>query len=420
MDVLIKQATIISEGSPHHLKVKDILVQKGKIVKIDSSIPSSEIKEIDVKDLYVSTGWIDLQANIQDPGFEHKEDIQSASKAAAAGGFTKIVVSAISEPVRDSKSQIEYLKRNAVSGVEILPLGTVSKGANGKELAELFDLQEAGAIGFSDGKRSIKNPNVLNRALLYTQAFDGIIFNFPHTEDVAYKGVMNEGVTSTNLGLKGIPELAESLMVARDLNILEYTGGKLHFNSISTPKSLELIAKAKKEGLNVTCDIASYNLLLDEAEVSDFDTRFKTLPPLRSKKTITALIRGVKNGIVDAISSDHTPEDIEEKMKEFDFAAFGTINLQTSFAAANTALKKALSISEIIEFFTSKPSAVLGIDAAIIEVGVKAELTLFQPEKEFIFTKEMVLSKSKNSAFFNRELTGTVVGIVNSGKVILN
>ena len=420
MDVLIKQATIISEGSPHHLKVMDILVQKGKIIKIDQLITATGIKAIIADGLHVSAGWIDLQTNIQDPGFEHKEDIESASNAAAAGGFTKIVVSPLSEPVRDSKSQLQYLKNHSSPAVDILPLGALSKGANGKELAELYDLKEAGAVGFSDGKRPIKNPNVLNRALLYTQAFDGVVFNFPHTDEVAHQGVMNEGQTSTNLGLKGIPELAESLMVARDLNVLEYTGGKLHFNCISASKSIELISKAKKEGLNVTCDLASYNLLLDETEINDFDTRFKTLPPLRTRTTLKSLIKGIKSGTIDAISSDHTPEDVEEKVKEFDHAAFGIINLQTSFAVANSALKKSLSIDQIIPLFTTGPANVLGLRIDKIEVGKKAELTLFQPNSGFVFTKDKVLSKSKNSPFFNRPLIGTVIGIVNGSKVVLN
>jgi len=420
MDVLIKQATIVSEGSPHHLQVMDILIQKGQIIKIDQRITAEGVKEIEEDGLYVSSGWIDLLTNIQDPGFEHKEDIESASKASAAGGFTKLVVSPLSDPVRDSKSQLQYLKKQSSPAVDILPLGALSKGANGKELAELYDLKEAGAVGFSDGKRSVKNPNVLNRALLYTQAFDGIVFNFPHTDEVAFQGVMNEGEISTNLGLKGIPELAESLMVARDLNVLDYTGGKLHFNCISTSKSLELIAKAKKDGLHVTCDVASYNLLLDDTELNDFDTRFKTLPPLRSKNTIKALINGIKNGTIDAISSDHTPEDVEEKMKEFDHAAFGIINLQTSFAVANSVLKRSFSIDQIIPLFTSGPARVLGQSIKKIEAGEKADLTLFQPSKEFIFTKEKVLSKSKNSPFFNKKLIGTIVGIVNGGKVVLN
>lgn len=420
MDILIKKATIIAAQSSFHLQQMDLLIQDGRISKIGTKISNTVHKVIEAEDLYVSIGWIDLQANIQDPGFEHKEDILSASKSAAAGGFTKIVVSPLSEPVRDSKSQLEYLTKHSTEVVKILPLGALSKGAKGSELAELFDLKEAGAVGFSDGKKSIKNPNLLKRALLYTQAFDGIVFNFPHTDEVAYQGVMNEGETSTMLGLKGIPELSESLMVARDLNILEYTGGRLHLNSISTSKSIELIAKARKDGMFVTCDVASYNLLLEETELKDFDTRFKTLPPLRSNKTIKALIKGIKNGTVDAISSDHTPEDVEEKKKEFDHAAFGIINLQTSFAVANTALKKSLSIDQIIPLFTNGPASILGIELSKIEEGSAAELTIFQPKKEFIFTKEQVLSKSKNSPLYNRKLMGKVVGVINNGKVVLN
>jgi dihydroorotase len=420
MDILIKKATIIAAQSSFHLQQMDLLIQDGRISKIGTKISNTVHKVIEAEDLYVSIGWIDLQANIQDPGFEHKEDILSASKSAAAGGFTKIVVSPLSEPVRDSKSQLEYLTKHSTEVVKILPLGALSKGAKGTELAELFDLKEAGAVGFSDGKKSIKNPNLLNRALLYTQAFDGIVFNFPHTDEVAYQGVMNEGETSTMLGLKGIPELSESLMVARDLNILEYTGGRLHLNSISTSKSIELIAKARKDGMFVTCDVASYNLLLEETELKDFDTRFKTLPPLRSNKTIKALIKGIKNGTVDAISSDHTPEDVEEKKKEFDHAAFGIINLQTSFAMANTALKKSLSIDQIIPLFTNGPASILGIELSKIEEGSAAELTIFQPKKEFIFTKDQVLSKSKNSPLYNRKLMGKVVGVINNGTVVLN
>lgn len=419
MDVLLKKATIISEGSSFHLQVKDILIQKGKIAKIAASIPSDTATVVEAKDLHVSVGWIDLQANLQDPGFEHKEDLKTGTAAAAAGGFTKVVVSPLSEPVRDSKSQIEYLKNNTSQAVDFLPLGTVSKGAKGKELAELYDLKQAGAVAFSDGKRSIKNPNLLNRALLYTQAFDGCVFNYPHTDEIAYQGVMNEGETSTNLGLKGIPELAESLMVARDLNVLEYTGGKLHFSNISATKSVELIAKAQKEGLHVTADVAAYNLMLDDEELNSFDSRFKTLPPLRNKKTIQSLIKGVKNGTIQSVSSDHTPEDVEEKKREFDHAAFGIINLQTAFASANSALKKALSIDKIVPLFTTGPAKVLGVSLNTIEENSTAELTLFQPSEEFTFTKDQVKSKSKNSPFFNRKLTGKVVGIFNNGKLVL-
>ncbi|MBL4707836.1 MAG: dihydroorotase [Flavobacteriales bacterium] len=421
MDVLIKAATIIAPKQKHHLKVMDILIRKGKIKKIAPNIKEDKARSIQEEGLHVSAGWIDLHANLQDPGFEHKEDIQSGIKAASAGGFTKIAVSPLSDPIRDSKSHIEYLRNhNSNQAIDLLPYGSVSKKAEGKELAELYDMKSSGAVAFFDGKHSIKNPNLLNRALLYSKSFDGVIFNFPHTEDLAHNGVMNEGHVSTNIGLKGIPELAESLMVARDLNILEYTEGKLHFSTISSAKSVELIAMAQKQGLKVSCDVASYSLLLNDSNLEGFDSRFKTLPPLRDSKTIKALVKGIKSGTITAISSDHLPEDIESKMKELDHASFGIINLQTAFPSAYTALHKDLDLTQIVQLFTEGPASVLSIESNEIKEGNNACLTLFQPYQEFIFTKDQVKSKSKNSPFFNMPLKGKVVGTVNNGKLTLN
>lgn len=421
MEYLIKSAKIISPNSSLHLKTQDILINNGKIATIATTIESSNAKIIKHKNLHVSTGWVDLHTNLQDPGYEVKEDISSAISAAAAGGFTKIAISPLSSPIRDSKAQIEYvLNSSKGKAVTLLPYGAVSKGAQGKELAELYDMKQSGAVAFFDGKNSISNPNLLNRALLYTQAFEGLVINFPHTKELAYKGVMNEGVSSTNLGLKGIPEIAESTMVSRDLHLLTYTNGKLHFNCISTAESLELIKTAQKNNLNVTCDVASYSLLLSDDELNSFDSRFKTLPPLRDKNCIKKLIKAVKQGTIKAVCSDHLPEDIESKKKELDHAAFGIINLQTSFAAANTALKGEIELTKIIDLFTTGPSEILGLKKVKIEEGEKANLTLFSPDEEFTLTKEMVKSKSKNSPFFGRKLNGKVVGIVNNGKVVLN
>lgn len=421
MDVLIKAATIIAPNQKHHLKVMDILIRKGKIEKIAANIKEEKVKLIQEKGLHVSTGWMDLHANLQDPGFEHKEDLESGLKAAAAGGFTKIAISPLSNPIRDSKSHIEYLINHGLNQtVDILPYGSISKKAEGKELAELYDMQSSGAVAFFDGKHSIKNPNLLNRALLYSKSFDGIIVNFPHTEEVADKGVMNEGNVSTNIGLKGIPELSESLMVARDLNILEYTEGRLHLSTISTSKSVELIAKAQKMGLKVSCDVASYSLLLSDSCLEGFDSRFKTLPPLRDTQTIKALIKGIKSGTITAICSDHLPEDIESKKKELDHAAFGIINLQTAFSSAYTALHKEVELTDIIALFTYGPAAILNQKIHEVKEGNNACLTLFQPNENFIFSKELVRSKSNNSPFFNMPLKGKVVGIVNKGKLILN
>ncbi len=418
MNLLIKSAVIIDETSSHHLSQKDLLISDGKIKEISSSIKApTDTKVVEIEELHVSQGWIDLSANLQDPGFEHKEDFNSGLKAAAAGGFTAVVTSPLTEPIRDSKTQVEYsINATQHSLIDVLPIGSISKKAEGKELAELHDMHESGAIAFSDGKRSLKNPNLLNRALLYAKAFEGLVINYPHTEEIAHKGVMNEGIVSTRLGLAGIAELAEELMVGRDLQILEYTGGKLHFNSISSAKSIELIAKAKKKGLNISCDVASYNLLLRDEEVDSFDSRFKTLPPLRSSATIKALIKGLEEGIIDAICSDHLPEDIESKKKEFDHAAFGMINLQTAFSTANQALKEELSIDKIISLFTSKPAQILGLKRTSIEIGELANLSLFCPNTPFTFSKDQVVSKSFNSPFFKRTLNGKVIGVINKGK----
>ncbi|MEQ8624564.1 MAG: dihydroorotase [Vicingaceae bacterium] len=421
MDILIKSATIIDSKSKYHLKKRDVLIKNGKIEKIADKIEQGSAKVIKAKDLYVSKGWIDLQVNYQDPGFEYKEDIQTGLNASAAGGFTAVGVSPATSPTRDVKAQVEYLVNQSKAHViDALPYGAVSKNMEGKELAELSDMQFSGALAFSDGKQSIKNPNLLNRALLYSKAFDGTVMNYPNTKDIAELGVMNEGEVSTGLGLKGIPELAEELMVSRDIFLVEYTDGRLHFNTISTAKSIELIANAKAKNLKVSCDIASYSLLLTDSELKEFDTRFKTLPPLRTSKTIKKLISGIKNGTIDAICSDHCPEDIESKKKEFDYAAFGIINAQTAFSVANTALLNSIPLEQLISLFTDGPAKVLGLERPTISEGESANLTLFQPNEKFIFNKDDVLSKSDNSPFFGRELTGKVLGLINGKKQRFN
>jgi dihydroorotase len=419
MNVLIKQALIIDPKSQYHLQRKDLLIQKGKIERIDDLI-QADVQEIAGENLHISRGWIDLSANLGDPGFEQKEDLTHGLKAAAAGGFTTVVVSSETSPVRDTKAQVEYLVNNTKQNlVNALPYGSISINNEGKELAELFDLREAGAIAFSDGKKSIQNPNLLLRALQYVKAFDGVVMNFPKVRELS-QGVMNEGVISTHLGLKGIPELAENLMVMRDIKIAEYVEGKIHFNTISSGKSLELIKEAKKNKLPVSCDVAAYQLLLSDEYVQGFDTRFKTQPPLRSKETIQQLIKGIKDGTINAICSDHQPQDIESKKKEFDHAAFGVINLQTAFAAANTALKRKLDISKLIDLFTKGPAELLGIHTPEIKEKEVANITIFQPDTKFTLTKDLILSKSKNSPFINQELYGNVVGVINRNQLHLN
>jgi len=414
MKILLKSVKLVDKGHPANGEVIDILINKGKIEQVGREIAQiKDAKVIQDKGLCVSQGWIDLHANLQDPGFEHKEDLQSGLKAAAKGGFTKVCVSALTDPVRDSKDQIHYLiKQHAQSAVELLPYASLTKQAEGSQLSEFYDLSVAGAVGFSDDSRPIRNANVLKNALLYSRSMDALVVNFPYQNDLSPEGVMNEGVQSTHLGLKGIPKLAEELMVQRDLYLQDYCQGRLHFSNLSSSKSIEMVANAKKQGATVSCDVASYQLLLNDESLMSYDTRYKTLPPLRDQKEIQKIIKFIQRGKIDALTSDHLPQDIDSKMKEFDLASFGVINLQTAVPAALTALNEVVELEQTIELFTDGPARVLGIELPGIAEGETANLTLFNPDKEFVFTKEEVQSKSMNSPFFKTKLRGAVFGII--------
>lgn len=421
MKLLLKQAKIIDSGSPLNHKVKDILIENGKIIAIDSNIDAENAKLIQLENMHLSRGWVDLHVNIQDPGYEHKEDFDSGRKAAAAGGFTRIGLSPLSDPVRDSKAQIEYvINQNKNALVQLIPYGSISKNAEGNELAELHDMAQAGAKAFFDGKRSIKNPNLLMRALDYCRSFEGLVMNFAYNDDLSPEGVMNEGIISTALGLKGIPEIAEEIMLNRDFYLTNYTAGRIHFATVSSAASIQLIAEAKKKGARISCDVSTAHLLLKDEDLESFDSRLKTLPPFRNKQSVEGLIKGIKKGTVDALSSDHWPQDIESKKKEFDHAAFGIINLQTAFASANTALSDHIPLDQLIDLFTKGPEDILNLESTPIQEGSQANLTLFNPDKAFIFEKKDVLSKSKNSPFFGLKLKGSVYGTINNNKSYWN
>ncbi len=418
----IKSAKLIDPRHALNGQDVDLIIEDGIIRKLVKSEGNSNSgNDIRSKQLCVSPGWIDLHVQLHDPGLEHKEDLAHGLMAAAAGGFTAIGLSPLSDPIKDSKAQIEYINQETKENlVSVYPYGAISKECKGEELAELFDLNEFGCKAFTDDKRSISNPNLLLRSLLYCQSFDGLVMNFPNHKDLAQKGVMNEGEVSTRLGLKGIPSLAEELMLARDLQILKYTGGKLHSSTLSTKGSLNLIREAKKKAGNISCDVSALHLLLNDEELENFDSRFKLCPPLRNEENRKALIEGIKDGTVDAICSDHWPENIENKMREFDLANFGAINLQTAFSAAYSAAKDDCSLEQIIHCFSYGPAKVLGIDNYGIKEGGQANLSFFDISEDFNFSKEMVLSKSNNSPLFNRNLSGKVIGCYNNGQMHLN
>lgn len=419
MNILIKSATVVNANSPLNGKKIDILIEKGVIQKIASTIKNANnYKEISHKDLHVSAGWIDMRANFCDPGHEYKEDLISGLNAAAKGGFTEVITMPDTFPVVDSKSGIEYIINKTKDNiVTVYPTGALSHNCEGKEIAEMYDMHLAGAIAFTDNKHAISNPSLLNRALLYSQSFGGLIMDFPNDKNLFNNGQINEGVISTKLGLKGAPALAEELTVTRSLYLAEYCNAPIHLTNITTKKSVQLIKEAKAKGLKVTADVNSYHLLLNETELETFDSNLKVKPPLRTKDDNKALIKGLKEGTIDAVCSDHTPEDIENKQCEFDNTAFGMINLQTSFAVMNTALTDKVDLTEIIESITSKPRAILKLSQPQLKEGEIANLTLFSPSTEFVLEKNQIVSKSKNSPFIGRTLKGTVIGIVNKNKV---
>lgn len=417
MNALIKSAKVIGSNSEFNGKTIDILIEKGIISKIGNNLKNTNnVQEISFEDLHVSAGWFDMRANFCDPGNEYKEDLNSGLKAAAKGGFTEVMVMPDTTPANSTKSGIDYIiNKTKENIVNAHPAGGLSHNCDGKEIAEMYDMHMAGAIAFTDNKKSVKSSSLLNRALLYSQSFNGLIIDFPNDLELSHGGQMNEGVVSTELGLKGIPALAEELMVARDIYLAEYCNARIHLANITTEKSVELIREAKKKGLNITADVNSYHLLLDETELLHFDNNCKVTPPLRTKKDIKALVKGLQDGTIDVICSDHTPEDIENKQCEFDNAAFGMINLQTSFAAANTNGK--VNIENLIAKITSGPRTILGLENVDIKVGKKANLTLFNPNEKWVLKKEDIVSKSKNTPLIDRELTGKVYGIVNDNQM---
>jgi dihydroorotase len=421
MNALIKSAKIVDSNSKFNGKTVDILIEKGIIKQIGKDLKAPKnCEELKFKDLHVSAGWFDMRANFCDPGHEYKEDLNSGLKAAAKGGFTGVMVMPDTNPVTDSKSGIEYIiNKTKQNIVDALPAGSLSHNCEGSELAEMYDMHSAGAIAFTDNKKAINSSGLLKRALLYSQSFNGLIIDFPNDKELYNKGQINEGVVSTELGLKGIPALAEELAVIRDIYLAEYCNAAIHLSNISTKQSVKLIRAAKKKGLRITADVNSYHLLLNETALLGFDSNFKLMPPLRTNEDIKALIAGLKDGTIDIICSDHTPEDIENKQCEFDHASFGMINLQTSYAALNTALADKLTLEEIIAKITTNPRQLLGIKIPEIKEGEAANLTLFSPSTKCTLQNEDIASKAKNTPLIGKELIGKVYGVINNNQCII-
>lgn len=418
MNILIKSAKIIDSNSPLHNKKMDILIEKGIITEIKSIIKNAKkYKEISFDNLHVSNGWFDASVCLGEPGYEERETIENGLITAAKSGFTGIAVNPNTNPTVDNKSLVEFLINKSKGKLtSLFPIGCLSTQGKGENLAELFDMQTSGAIGFGDYASSISNANLLKIALLYSRNFDGLIMSFPSDKNIVGDGLANENINSTKLGLKGIPNLAEELQIARDLFILEYTGGRLHIPTISTAKSVKLIREAKNKGLNVSCSVTAHHLYLTDDELKKFDGNYKITPPLRTNKEKNALIKGVQNGTIDMIVSDHNPIDIELKKVEFQNAKCGTIGLETLFGVINNIFDLDTTIASI----TYKPRAVFNIKNQNISINQQANLTLFNPDTEYTFEEKHILSTSKNSAFLGKKMKGKVYGTIANNKSEIN
>jgi dihydroorotase len=420
MNLFIKSAKIVNPDSMLNGKQVDILIERGVITEIRANIKNDKgYKTLESPNLCVSPGWLDMQARFCDPGFEFKEDLDSGIRAAAAGGFTAVCVMPNTEPPLHTKSQIEYVvNKTKDRAVDVYPVGSLTQNREGKDIAEMYDMKLSGAVAFSDDKRPVHDAGLLMRALQYASNVDTLVITYNEDRSMTHGGQMNEGETSTRIGLKGIPAIAEELMLQRNIQVLEYTNAKLHVSSVSTKGSVDLLKRAKSDGLRVTASVAAHNLLLDETKVFEFDTNYKVNPPLRSKEDLDALKKGLANEIIDVIVSDHTPEDPENKELEFDMASNGIIALETAYATANTACHSKLSQEQLIAKLCHNPRRILGIEVPAIEEGAMANLTLFDPSLEWTFEKKNILSKSKNTPFVGYRFKGKVLGIVNKNEFI--
>ncbi len=421
MDILLKSARIINSNSPLHGKTRDLLIVNGKIKSISASIPASEIPEgiktIDAKKYFISPGWMDVKVNFREPGDEYKEDLQSGLKAAAAGGFTAVLIMpSTSQPIQ-SKSDVEFIQSKSKNSlVDAYVAGCLTTNRNGTDMTEMYDMHTAGAVAFTDDKKPVTDAGLMVRSLQYASNFNSTIIVFADDPSISHHSLINEGITSVFTGMKGSPAVAEEIALSKALRLCEYAGGHLHVSCISTAGSVSLIKQAKAKGIDVTADVSAHHLLIDDTQLQTFNSNLKVKPPFRSKADIQALKKGIMDGTIDAICSDHSPHETESKNVEFEFAAHGIIGLETAFAVANTAFKNQIETETLLDKFVSGPRAALKLEVPLIEVDAIANLTIFDTETEWTFTEDDIYSKSKNSPFIGKSFTGKVIGVINNNK----
>jgi dihydroorotase len=421
MKLLIKQACITDPHSSHQGTIQDILIEHGVIREIAPEIrEDSAEKIINKKGLYVSPGWVDIFSNFAEPGYEFKETLESGARAAAAGGYTDVFLIPDTCPVTDSKTQVEYLRQRSASlPVNIWPIGAITRNLDGKHLAEMYDMQNSGAVAFSDGLNPVQSSGVLVKALQYVKAFEGVIIQIPDDTSIAPNGLMHEGIISTQLGLPGRPLMSEELIIARDIKLARYTDSRIHFTGVTSPKSVEYIRRAKAGGLHVTCSVTPYHLFFSDADLVQYDTNLKVYPPLRPKAVSGQLKEAILDGTVDCVSSHHLPQEYDSKVLEFEHAKYGMTGLETAYGAMQT-LFPSLSPEKIYDLFGGNARKIFKLQQPRIEKKEEAVMTLFHPKESWHFKLSDSKSKSKNTAFQDHTFTGKPVGIIRSDTLFLN
>jgi dihydroorotase len=417
MDILVRQVRIIDSSSPFHQQTVDLFIRNGIISEI-GQVNRPANQTIHTDGLCVSPGWLDIFSHFCDPGFEYKETLRSGAEAAAAGGYTDVMILPNTNPVLHNKAGIEYVvQRTRDLPVTVHPIAAITKNAQGKELAEMYDMHQSGAVAFSDGTSTVQSAGLLLKALQYIKAINKTIIQLPDDKSISASGLMNEGIISTQLGLPGKPAIAEELMIARDMELAQYTGSKIHFTGVSTAKSISLIREAKLQGIAVSCSVSPAHLYFSDEDLSGYDTNLKISPPFRTKEDRQALIAAVLDGTVDCVATHHLPQDKDHKMVEFEYAENGMTGLETSFGIIKTSVP-GITEERLIELLCVKPRSLFDLPLPKINNGEAASLTLFLPDEEW--TVERSFSKSKNSPFFGKKLRGKPFGIINKDKVFLN
>ena len=421
MELLIKNGHIIDPANNID-GVMDILIEDGKISKVGKISTKKDIKSVDAKDKLVLPGLVDMHTHLREPGREDEETIETGSKAAAKGGFTTICCMPNTEPAMDNQGVIELVvsQNRKLDIVNVYPIGAITCGRKGESLAELASIADAGAIAFSDDGDSVKSSQIMRRALEYSKMLDRIIISHCEDKDLTSNGVVNEGYISMLLGLSGIPYTAETTIVARDIELAKMAEAKIHIAHVSSRHSVELIEKAKKDGVKVSCETCPHYFTLTEDAVKDFNTNAKMNPPLRTEEDKNAIIEALKNGVIDVVATDHAPHTDNEKEVEFDYAPFGIIGLETALSLAIMELidKKVLNWKELVQRMSLTPSKILGLDSGTLSVGKEADIIIIDPKKKWKVTKENLLSKSKNTPFLEKELKGTVEHTIRKGRII--